>query len=331
MSENSENRNVRNDEIDLLDLFSRMGKTFNRWGKALWKAFLISIVFIVKRWLPLGISIIIGFGVSYFFKSSSTTTYTADMVLKGNSITSPEMFRYFNRLQNIISSKNSDELARLLSLDSETSKNIVSLNADWIIDYDRDSIPDYINYSSNQDVNDTSNLKIRMQDRLNIRLSLRSSQELNSVSKGIVSFFEKDSLLQQRNRLRIRQNRDMLARLDKDIAQLDSLQKIKYFEESRSKESGKSGQMIFLQEQKTQLVYSDIYSLYKKKQLLETEQDLYKGVVTVLNDFSIPSPKTSTSMSYARPIIPIFFFIALLILIIIENRKKLKEVYKKYE
>jgi len=47
MSEINTNKDVRNDEIDLLDLFRRMGRTFNRWGIALVKAFLISVVFVL--------------------------------------------------------------------------------------------------------------------------------------------------------------------------------------------------------------------------------------------------------------------------------------------
>ncbi|MBK9390224.1 MAG: hypothetical protein IPN68_08545 [Bacteroidetes bacterium] len=45
MSENTTNNNVRNDEIDLLDLFNRMGKTNKRMDGSTWKAILISVVF----------------------------------------------------------------------------------------------------------------------------------------------------------------------------------------------------------------------------------------------------------------------------------------------
>ena len=66
MSEiSSNNKNVRDDEIDLLDLFRRMGRTLSRWGHAMGRALLISLVFMLKRWLPLGLSIAAGIGVSY--------------------------------------------------------------------------------------------------------------------------------------------------------------------------------------------------------------------------------------------------------------------------
>ncbi len=88
--------------------------------------------------------------------------------------------------------------------------------------------------------------------------------------------------------------------------------------------------MIFLQEQKTQLLYTDIYTLYSRKQNLETQNALYKDIVTVLSDFSEPAKRDNGGMYYGKTIIPPIFFITLLILILIANRQKLKEVYNKY-
>jgi hypothetical protein len=121
-----------------------------------------------------------------------------------------------------------------------------------------------------------------------------------------------------------------LARLDYDILQLDSLQKVKYFEETRNNKSKNGGQMIFLQEQKTQLVYTDIYTLYSRKQALERERDLYSKIVTILSDFPFPVVPENGILYYGKTIIPLFFVITLILLIILANKKKLKEVYNKY-
>jgi hypothetical protein len=331
MSENNENKNIGNDEIDLLDLFRRMGNTLSRWVKSLCRGFLISVVFCAKRWLPLGLSILIGFGVSYLFKATSTIVYTSDMVLKGNSVTAPEIFQYINRLHTYCVENNSNTLAEVLSLDTGIVSNIIDLDTYWIIDQNRDSIPDYVDYNNNQSVNDTANFKIRMQDQINVRIQIKSLQELNVVRNGIISFIEKDSLFQQRNRLRLKQNRELIARIDYDILQLDSLQKIKYFEETRKNITKDGGQIVLLQQQNTQLVYGDIYSLYKTKQLLESEVVLQKSIVTVLSDFSIPVKRVNRALYYGKQIIPIFFCITLLILILVENRKKFKDVFNKYK
>jgi hypothetical protein len=340
MSEITTNKNVRDDEIDMLDLFKRMGRTLNRWGMALGKAFLISVVYILKRWLPLGLSIVAGIGISYLLKTSSASFYTSDMVfrnnlalidkktLRDNSGTTSEIISKINKLHAFCSENNQVALSIALTMKPESVKNISDISAYWIIDMSRDGIPDYVDYKGNHGAYDTIN--IRMQDRFDIRVKINSPQDLNLVRDGIIKFIESDSLYQQRNRLRLRQNLDLLTHLNYDILQLDSLQKVKYFEETRNMKPSGGGQIVFMQEQKTQLVYGDIYALFERKQKLESEQDLYKGVVTVLSDFTFPTRRDNGAMYYGKQVIPIVFLITLLILIILSNRKRLEEVYKKY-
>ena len=126
------------------------------------------------------------------------------------------------------------------------------------------------------------------------------------------------------------QDRELLARYSYDIEQLDSLQKVKYFEETRNRQPQSGGQMIFLQEQRTQLVYPDIHSLTRSKQNIDSEIELYDDIVTVLSDFSILARRDNGGLYYGKKFIPIFFFGTLLILILIHNRKKIKEIFEKY-
>jgi hypothetical protein len=328
MSENSTNKNVRDGEIDLLDLFRRMSRTLRSWANSLGKAFLITIVFLLKRWLPLGLSIALGVGASYLIRIKTDSAYTADLILRNNQVANSDIISYLNRLHTYCREKNRQALQEAISISPQQVNNIIDISAFWIIDMKNDGIPDYVDYKNAQNVYDT--LNVRMQDRLDIRVKIKSPQELTLVRNGILSFIEKDSLFQQRNRVRLRQNREMLSRLNYDILQLDSLQRIKYFEETKSRQPQGSQQMIFLQEQKTQLIYTDIYPLYKEKQSLESERDLYYGIVTVLSDFSIPAQRENGTMYYCIKIIPVFFCLTLLLLIVWANRRKLGEIYKKY-
>lgn len=328
MSENTTNKNVRDDEIDLLDLFRRMGKTLTRWGNSLGKAFLITIVFLLRRWLPLGLSIILGVGASYLLKMTSESSFTSDLVLRTNTVPPADLIPYLNRLHTFCIEDNKPALIDAISSTPEQVRNLIDINAFWIIDKNRDNTPDYVDYNNNHNVYDTVN--VRMQDRLDIRVRIKAPQELNKVRDGIIKFIESDSLYQQRNRVRIRQNREMLTRLNYDILKLDSLQKVKYFEETRNSQPKTGGQMIFLQEQKTQLVYPEIYALYIRKQSLESDRDLYKGLATVLSEFSLPAKRDNGGLFYAKIVVPILFGLVLLILIITANRMKLREVFNKY-
>jgi hypothetical protein len=346
MSENASIKNARNDEIDLLDLFRRMGRTINRWVKAMGRAFLISAVFLLRRWLPLGLSMVLGVGASYLLKMTSPSFYTSDLILRNNTvdpviikntenidlsnstISNADMISFINRLRTYCKQRNITALANAISISEQQAMNILDISAFWIIDMGYDRIPDYIDYKNKYDVYDTING--RMYDRVDIRVKINSPQELITVRNGIITFINNDSLFQQRNRLRLRQNLELLTRLDNDILQLDSLQKVKYFEETRNRQPLTGGQMIFLQEQKTQLVYNDIYTLYSRKQVIESERVLYNGIVTVLSDFPVPSRRDNGGMYYGKVVIPSFFFLTLLILIILANRKKLEEIFEKY-
>lgn len=324
MSENTPNKNVRNDEIDLLDLLNRMANTFMKLTNYIGRIILISVVFIIRRSLPLGISIFVGIGIAYIMKSKAPSIYTSDMVLRSNVIETSEIISYINKLQTF----NKQELALILNIPLETSNNLNLISAFWIIDKNKDRIPDYVDYSYTHDIYDTTN--IRMGDRLDIRVTTNYPKELNSIRDGIIKYINSDSLFILRNKVRLSQNLEFLNRIYLDIKQLDSLQKVKYFEETRKRNAQSGGQIVFMQEQSTQLLYNDIYSLYDRKRDLETYRDVYPGIVTVLSDFSIPTSRVNGLLFYARKVIPTVLIITLIILVIFSNRKKLKDIYNKY-
>jgi hypothetical protein len=328
MSENTTNKEAKNDEIDLLELFRRMGLTVGRWARAIGKGFLISMVFLLRRWLPLGLSLVAGVGISFILKMNSNPFYTTDLVLRDNIQSNADMISYLNRLQMYSREGNTRALEEALSISPAQAKGIIEISAQWVVDLGRDGSADYVDFNNDFDIYDT--LNTRLQDRVNVRAKIVSPQDLSVLRNGIIKYLNSDSIFQQKNRVRLVQNRDMLSRLEYDILQLDSLQKIKYFEETKYRLPQNGGQMIFLQEQKTQLIYSDIYALYAKKQFLESERDLYKGTVTILSEFSRPAKRSNGTLYYGAKIIPLLFALTLIILIILANRKKLQEVYNKY-
>ena len=328
MSEDiSNNSNVRNDEIDLLDLFRRMGRGLYRLLNALGKVLLVSIIFLLRRWLPLTLSILLGIGVSFLMWKNTESFYTADLILKVNIEPTDEVIAHVNRLQTFRLEEKTDRLTGAIGLTPAQSDNIREIRAFWIIDNGHDDIPDYTDYDGNHDVYDTVN--VRMDDRLDIRVRIIQPQELLNVRDGILKFINSDPLFQQRNQLRLRQNTEMLTRLETDISQLDSLQRFKYFEE-RKLLSKSGGQMFFLQEQKTQLLHEAIYKLYTKKQALEMECALYTEIVTVISEFTVPVERDNGGLYYTRNIVPYFFIITLLILIFSANRKNLRIIFDKY-
>jgi len=173
-------------------------------------------------------------------------------------------------------------------------------------------------------------LNVRMQDRFVVRVKTSIPQELSAIRDGIMSFVGKNTFFQQQNELRLSQARDLLARIDYDVLQLDSLQKVKYFEESRKLMPKEGGQMIFLQEHKTQLLHTDIYELIRQRQALENLQTIYADIITILSDFTPPARPENNALYYGKRVIPAIFFLTVIILLLFDNRKRLMETYKRY-
>ena len=144
-------RTSRDDEIDLLDLFRRIGNTLSKWIGGLLKGLLISIVFLFRHWLPLLLSIIAGIGLSYFMKSTSASFYTSDLVLRNNLVqldkktlrdesgTTSEMISKINKLHSFCLENNTLALSSALSMNPDSVKNISDIGAFWIIDLNRDA------------------------------------------------------------------------------------------------------------------------------------------------------------------------------------------------
>jgi hypothetical protein len=324
----SETKNGSNDEIDLLDLFRRLAKGFAKMCRSIGRSFIISVVFLLRKWKPLTLSVFLGVGAAYAMRLIVPSSYSSEMVLRINTTSVSDMITHINRLHTFCKESNYAALSDAISLPADEVKNIADISAYWIIDDGRDGVPDWVDYNNSHNVYDT--LNTRMQDRLDIRVKIKLSQELKQVGIGIIHFIYSDSLFQQKNRIKQGQNKEMLSRITYDIQQLDSLQKFKYFEEIKNMQPKNGGQMVFLQEHNTQLIYPDIHLLYVRKQALETELNLYKDITTTLSEFSIPIRRINGGTYYAVRIVPVFFLLTLLILIILANRNKLEEVYRKY-
>jgi len=316
------------DEIDLLELFRRMGRTISKWLKAIGNGFLISLFFLVRNIVPLIVSLLIGVGVSYIIKWSSKPLYKSEITLRSNAVSSSEMISYFNKLSLLLIEENYDAVSTLMVIPRDKAINLKDLKTFWMIDQNNDKIPDYIDYKQRSTAYDTINT--RVEDMFTIKVSVADPSDLRLIRDGIQTYVNKDEIFKLQNDFRLKKADELLERLNYDIKQLDSLQKIKYYEETKNLRPKEGGQIVFLQEQKTQLVYEDIYNLYSRKQILDKEKDVYPDIITVISDFFQPAKRFNGGFYYGKVIIPVIFGLMLIYLIMFRNRKKLKELYRRY-
>lgn len=328
MSEFERNSSNKSDEIDLLDLFGRMGRGIGKGLRAFGRGILYTVFFLFRNWLWLGLSLALGIGISFMIKFNTERQYSSDITFRSNAVQNSDMIAYVNKLHTFCREKNLGELARALSVDSSKVRYIIDIQAFWVVDLGNDEIPDYVDFRNRHNVHDTVN--VRMQDRFVVRIKTSVPQELTSIRDGILSFVEKNSFFMQQNEMRLTQNEIIRLRLDYEINQLDSLQKVKYFEEARRLMPKEGGQMIFLQEQRTQLFHDDIINLFTRRQDIERELTLFADPLTLLSDYTLPARPDNGALYYGKRLIPIIFFLTIILLLLINNRQSLAESYKKY-
>ncbi len=316
------------DEIDLRDLFNRTGQTISRWFRAIGRAFLISIIFLIRNTLPLILSILAGIGISFALKWSTKPLFVSEITLQSNAASTADMISNINQLYILIHEKNYNSVASALSISPEDAALIKKIRAYWVIDKNRDAIPDFIDYRDSHNIYDS--VDVRMTDRFVVQVIVRKSDEISKMRDRLFSYVNNNPVFVQHNNFRLKMIDELLTRLDYDIEQLDSLQKVKYFEETRNIIPEKGGQVIFIQDHSTQLVYNDIYDLYGRKQSLDGQKSLHNQILSVINDFHQPLKRHNGALYYGKIVIPVCFFSILLFLIIKPNRARLKEVFNKY-
>ncbi len=94
------------DEIDLLELFRRMGRTVSKWLKAIGNAFLVSVIFLIKNIVTLLVSLLIGIGISYIIKWTTKPFYVSEVTFRSNVVPNAEMLSHINKLGYLLEQKN---------------------------------------------------------------------------------------------------------------------------------------------------------------------------------------------------------------------------------
>ena len=329
MSETLNNKKSQdgNDGVDLFD-FARIAGFVGRAFTALGTAIMYTVVFLLRKWLWIGLSLAIGIGVSYFMKHNSERQYTSEIIFRSNTIPNADMITHINKLHTFCQEKNMSALAQALNVSEEQVRHIGDIQAFWVIDLGNDGVPDFVDYRNRHNVSDTVN--VRMRDRFVVRVKTTIPTQLGAIRDGIMHFVESNTFFQQQNKLRLTQTESILARIESDISRLDSLQQVKYFEESRMMMPRDGGQMIFMQEQKTQLLHEDILGLYRQRNHHETVITIHPGLITMLSDFTPPAKPVNGALYYGKVVIPAIFILTVILLLLFDNRRKIRDVIKKY-
>ena len=309
------------EEIDLLQLLYRAWMFIVNILTGIFNIMLELLKLLLGRWLVMLIALFIGLGLTYIATKVYRPYFESDITLRTNVIQNSELIPYINKLHKYCLDKNTASLEAALSGNGLDIAAVKDIEAFWVVDLGNDDVPDFVDYKEKHNLYDT--LNVRMADRLNVRAKVYDPGAFAALGKSIVNYINSNSLFQTRNDLRLSHYQEKLDRMVYDIYRLDSLQDVKYFEETRRSIPASGGQIVFMQEQTTQLLYNDILWLTDEVQEIDEMANIFGDIVTPLVDFTpTTSPKNSYSY-YALRIVPAVLLLTILFLLLVVYRKDL--------
>lgn len=272
-------------EIDLLELFSLIGKGIKNGLTNALRAILFLIVFGIKKAHFLVLFAISGGLIGLSLHSLSDSYYTSGMVIKPNGIQSTELIEYLNDLTGICETGNNEALASALSIDDSLALKIKSIEAFPYVDVNLDGIGDFIDFDNVYNPKDTTQQILR--NRLYLQVSLFESQPKEYLQNGIENYILKNEYMVQLNNIRKTELREQIAQTEIEIIKLDSLQNQEYFNENNSQPVPvQSGGYILYTEKDKRLYYQNKLGLIKSKQTLQKEYELIQGPITIIKNMS---------------------------------------------
>jgi hypothetical protein len=317
------NKTDQQEEIDLLGLFRVLGRSIRNFFLGILRTILLFIVFLYKKAFYVAAFFILGVLVGWGVSKMARPYYASDMVVRTNAIKASDIISYVDRLHNLVHKKNYHELGNLLSTADSVAFMVKNIQAFWFIDVNNDGIPEYIDYDEKYNPRDTT--VTRLDDRVDIRVEVFDPHAFEYIREGVYTYFKKNPYINQLNNIRKIQACEIIKNIDIQINKLDSLEDYEYFKKQKDLiPRNRAGQIVVLNEQKVQLYHPYILSLQKQKLELEKEISVYPDPITVIEDFTPLSKEENPRMGYIEKYALIMGLFGILLLLILESRRKIR-------
>lgn len=283
------------DEIDLLELFSRMWQGFKNSIKWIINLIVKFFLLLIRKSLWIISFGVIGLVVGYIFYTNSKRFYTSEMTAISNSINNSYVVSSINLLNDVFKQKNYPIAANYLNIDINRVQEIKSIEAFYTIDINKDGLPDYTDYKWKYNPRDTTK---RLDSYFVIRLEVYDESIFAQVRDGIKNYIYKNKFILDNNNERIRQNKILIETIENEIRKLDSLQKVEYFELPQMQRAT-SNQMVVLNEKDRKLYHDQKLALEREKLRLEKDININSEPITVVQDFTPLSKAENPYTKYA--------------------------------
>lgn len=294
------------DEIDLIELFNRMGRGTKRAFKWLINLFLDFLKLILRKSLWILASALLGLGAAYILYQVTPRYYSSEMTAISNSISNTHIVTSINLLNDLFKKSNHSIAANYLNINIDMAKQIKSVEAFYTIDVNRDKLPDYVDYKWKFNPKDT--LIKRLDTYFVVRLEVYNESVFAAARDGIKNFIYKNKFIIDNNNERIRQNNILIEIIDAEIRKLDSLQNVEYFSLPLQQKAN-SNQMVVLNEKDRKLYHEQKLQLEREKLRLERDLNVNSEPITIVQDFT---PLSKAANPYSRYAVKVGILFALL-------------------
>ena len=144
---------------------------------------------------------------------------------------------------------------------------------------------------------------------------------------ALYKYFENHPYFKGRNVARLSFLDVQQRTLQNEIATLDSLKKLEYFEANSKTKNLKMDNALLIGESNTQLYHTNILEMMEKLQRTKIDIETRNSVVTISSDFQIKSPQNARVKSLVL-FGSAFFVIGFCLALFIRHRNKIKEFLK---
>jgi hypothetical protein len=301
-----ESKKTAEDEIDLNQLFAKIGDFFRGIGHGIISfAALLRNIPLKHKWLFISMTII-GGAVSYYYASYLRKKfYESSMILSSDYLNKRIMDNAIEKLNHLASEQSPRGLAKSLVISDTLAENIDRFDAKpFVAESDlielevlKEQLKNAQLNSKNEKVIEQVVKRIEIENRHAFELTVRtySATSIKPLQVALVNYFKNNSYIQKRveiNRLNLQARKSKLLH---DSQKLDSLKKIIYSNYRAMAEQGRQGSNNVILSDKPVTNPIDVYTqgLRIYDALEEAEKDIYLQkdfeVVDGFTEFSEPA------------------------------------------
>lgn len=234
----SENKNT-SQEIDLIELFSRMGngignlftKLFNLISNIflwLFNAGVVSLKFGLKNSPIIILFAFLGFAFGKYTVKKSEPYFRTNATIQTFTINSSNLIEYTNKLTEIAKNQDSLALAQLLDINTSEASSIKSIEAFWLIDKNQDGVADEIDYENEFEPDTITNWQ-KINNRFLVQLLIYNPEYVHIIQDKFDAYLHTYPRLEQLTNVKKQNLESEIKRISKEIETLDSLKNYEYF------------------------------------------------------------------------------------------------------